>query len=156
MYQSDARTEKWTVEVEVMLDDGTKMLGFLFVAPLHRISELLNDDRQFLPFRHPNGRIELLRKISINKVSELNQNVDLDAVIDPYEILGVSRDINDTDLRSTYRQRCLQNHPDRLASLNLAPEIVSFAGARLARIINAHRQVQEKRKISLTKMDCAG
>ncbi len=152
MFSSDNKIEKWTVEVEVALDDGTQMLGFLFVTPLRRVSELLNDDRQFLPFRQLNGRIEHLRKVSINRVSELDQDVDLTMVLNPYDVLGVSRDINDADLKETYRKRCVENHPDRLASLNLAPEIIRLAEARLVRIIDAHRQILEKRNIGPVEM----
>ena len=155
MYRSDGKTEKWPVEIEVTLDDGTSMLGFLFITPMRRVSEMLNDERQFLPFRQANGRIVLLRKVAINKISELDQNIDLDKVLDPYEVLGVPRDISDADMKETFKNLCLLNHSDRMMSLNMAPEIISFADARIARIIDAYRQITKKRNIGSTESESA-
>lgn len=147
---SENKVDKWAVEVEVTLNDGTKMLGCLFSTPLRRISDLLNGDRQFLPFRLSDGNIMHLRKVAINQVSELDQVVDISTVVDPYEVLGVSRDINNKDLKDAYHQKCTQNHPDKLRSLGLAPEFTNIANARITRIIEAYNRIQEMRNIAQT------
>ncbi len=150
---SENKIDKWAVEVEVTLDDGTKLLGSLFSTPLHRISDLLNGDRQFLPFRLPDGRILHLRKVAINQVSELDQVVDIAAIVDPYEVLGVSRDINNEDLKDAYHQKCIQNHPDKLISLGLAPEFTNIANARITRIIEAYHRSLAMRNFTPASYD---
>lgn len=142
---SEKKVDKWAVEVEVTLNDGTKLLGCLFSTPLRRISDLLNGDRQFLPFRLSDGNIMHLRKVAITHVSELDQVVDINKVVDPYEVLGVSRDINNKDLKDAYHQQCTRNHPDKLISLGLAPEFTNIANARITRIIEAYNRIQEMR-----------
>jgi hypothetical protein len=150
---SENKVDKWAVEVEVTLDDGTKLLGSLFSTPLRRISDLLNGDRQFLPFRLSNGRILHLRKVAINQVSELDQVVDINTIVDPYEVLGVSRDINDEDLKDAYHQQCIRNHPDKLMSLDLSPEFVSIANSRLTKIIEAYNRILELRNTTPASYD---
>jgi hypothetical protein len=59
---------------------------------------------------------------------------------DPYQILGVSRDVTASKLTARYRQLLLDNHPDKVAQLD--PEIQAFASERSRRIIEAYEQVR--------------
>ena len=102
MYDSEHKIEMCTVEVQVTLDDGTEFLGYMFVRQMQRISDLLNDPRQFLPIRTSAGLILHIRKSTIAKIMHLDQEVGPDAAMDPYEILGVSTNIGDSDLKQTY------------------------------------------------------
>ena len=77
MYESDQKTEKWKVEIQVELNDGTSLLGAVFVTPMPRISELLNDHRQFLPVLTSDGLIVHLRKTTIAKLVQLDQAVGM-------------------------------------------------------------------------------
>ena len=129
MYESDERISKWKVEVQVELDNGTRLLGFLFVTPTQRLSDLLNDPREFLPVQTPEGLIVHLRKSTIARVTQLDQAADAGAATDPYEILGVSPRVGNEDLRSAYHELCAQHHPDKLVALGLAAEIESYLAA---------------------------
>ena len=64
---------KTKVAVEIELGDGTLMMGSMFVAATQRLSDLLNDDRRFLPFETSEGVVVSLRKSVISRVTELNQ-----------------------------------------------------------------------------------
>jgi len=55
---------------------------------------------------------------------------------DPYQVLGVSRDISESGLNARYRQLLRTNHPDKVAQLD--PEIQAFANERSRRIIAAY------------------
>ena len=145
MYASDDRIDKWQIEVEITFRDGARQLGFLFVRPRQRLSDLLNDDRQFLPFRLPDGHIDQVAKETIARVAQLYMEAQSDTAGDPYAFLGVRRSIADPELKEVYRALCKQNHPDRLLALGMAPEIVAFANARLRRIIDAYRRIMTQR-----------
>ncbi|MFQ6018677.1 MAG: DnaJ family molecular chaperone [Kiloniellaceae bacterium] len=141
MYEPDEKIEKWQTEVQVELDDGTRLLGSLFVKPMQRISDLLNDARQFLPFQTSGGLIVHLRKATIARVVQLEQEVEQDAITDPYEILGVSRYVSDEELKETYHCLCGETHPDKLIPLGLSPEFIKLANSRMIRIIDAYHRI---------------
>jgi DnaJ-domain-containing protein 1 len=145
MYEPDGKIDKWQVEAELVLVGGTRLLGILFVKPMQRLSDLLNDSREFLPLQTTDGPIVHIRKSTIAKATQLNQSVELDAVIDPYDVLGVRRGISDKELKSTYHRLCSQNHPDKLLSLNLAPEFANMANSRLSRVIDAYHRIMATR-----------
>ena len=106
MYESDEKISKWKIEVRVELDDGARLLGFLFVKPMQRLSDLLNDQRLFLPLQTADGLIVQLAKSTIAKVVQLDQKADAAAITDPYDILGVSPRVSDQKLQETYHALC--------------------------------------------------
>ena len=112
---------------------------------MQRISDLLNDPRQFLPFQNSDGTIVYMRKATIVKLVELKQQIEHNGTADPYEILGVSANIGDEDLKHTFHDLCTHYHPDALQSLNLPTDISDFANSRLIRIIDAYRRIATMR-----------
>ncbi len=145
MYESEHRVSKVRLEVEFELNDGARLLGSLFMLQMQRISDLLNDTREFLPVQTPEGLIVHLRKSTIARVTQLDQAVETDAATDPYVILGVSPRIGDEDLRRTYHDLCAQHHPDKLVSLGLAAEYIDLANSRIVRVIDAYARIQKQR-----------
>ena len=146
MYESDQKFAMEKIEVEVELDNGSRLLGHLFIKPLQRVSDMLGNDRNFLPFLTADGVIVHLRKTAITKILEIGQLVDRESVTDPYDILGVPRDIGEDDLKKIYHDLCGQNHPDKLLALGVAPEYVELANTRTIRIIHAYRRIAEMRR----------
>ena len=145
MYESEHKISKVKLEVEVVLNDGTRQLGSLFIHQMQRISDLLNDPREFLPVQSPEGLIVHLRKSTIARVTEMDQAVEAGAATDPYEILGVSPRVRDEDLRRTYHELCARHHPDKLVSLGLAAEYIDLANSRIVRVIDAYGRIQKER-----------
>lgn len=145
---SDKRIDKWAVEVQLDLDDGTRMLGSLFVMPQQqRVSDLLSDERQFLPFRGSDGLTYMLRKSRISRVVEVSQEAqETDEVGDPYDLLGVSRGISDEELKRTYHNLCGETHPDRMRSMDLPHDMIAMAHARTVRIIDAYDRIVKERQ----------
>jgi hypothetical protein len=146
MYNSDEKIDKIKIEAAVQLEDGTNLLGFLFVKPMQRVSELLNDHRQFLPFQVSDGPIVHLHKSKIAKVSQLVQEPDQEDTFDPYEILGVSPAASDEKLKETYYSLCSANHPDKLQGLGLPSDFSEIANTRIVRIIDAYRRIMAARE----------
>jgi hypothetical protein len=146
MYESEHKVYKETIEVQVELDDGTRLLGSFFIIQMQRISDLLNDVREFLPFQTPEGLIVHLKKATITKVTQLDQVIEAGATTDPYEILGVSRRTGDEDLRRAYHELCARHHPDKLISLGLAAEYIDLANSRIVRVIDAYGRIQKQRR----------
>ncbi len=145
MYESEHKVWKTELEVEIEFDDGARLLGSLFIKQMQRLSDLLNDTREFLPVQTPDGLIVHLRKSTIAKITELDQAVEAGAASDPYEILGVSPRVCDEDLRRSYHALCAQHHPDKLVSLGLAAEYIDLANSRIVRVIEAYGRIQKER-----------
>lgn len=64
---------------------------------------------------------------------------------DPYVVLGVSRQIEDADLKTAYRQLVKENHPDRVMARGVPVEMVELANERLASINAAYDRVAADR-----------
>ena len=141
MYEPEEKIPKYKTEVQVQFDDGASFLGFVFLKQMQRVSDLLNDPRQFLPFQKLDGPIVYVRKATIANVIELKQHDEHNAPSDPYEILGVSPSISEEDLKHAFHDLCNHYHPDRVQPLDLPTDLSEFANARLIRIIDAYRRI---------------
>jgi DnaJ like chaperone protein len=64
---------------------------------------------------------------------------------DPYAILGVSRDIDDKQLRDTWRQLMRENHPDSLASQGASQAFIDSTSEKVARINAAWDRIKRER-----------
>ena len=146
MIASDEKITKLKVEVAVQLEDGTNLLGFLFVKPMQRVSDLLNDHRQFLPLQVTDGPIVHLHKSKIAKVTQLTQEPNSEESFDPYEVLGVSPAASDEKLKEAYHSLCSAYHPDKLQGLGLPSDFSEIANSRIVRIIDAYRRITVARQ----------
>lgn len=146
MFEPDKKVSKINVEIEVHLDDGNLFLGMVSVRLGQRVSELMNDERQFLPIQLPKGNVIILRKTAIFKVVPLDQHLEHDKIMDPYDILGVPRGVSDEDLTHFYHQVVKENHPDKVQSAGLSPQYLDMATSRMMRINDAYERILEMRK----------
>lgn len=64
---------------------------------------------------------------------------------DPYEVLGLSRDLPDDALKSRYRALVRENHPDTLAGRGLSRELQDIADRKLVAINAAWEKVARER-----------
>lgn len=72
MLDSSQRRKKSQVEVELYLDDGSHYLGKFGIGQSERLSDMMNDDRDFLPFETFEGQVVMIRKTVISKVVQLD------------------------------------------------------------------------------------
>ena len=66
-----------------------------------------------------------------------------------YEILMVTKDSSDSELKKAYHSKVANFHPDKLKSKNLPDEFMQFANAELAKINLAYETIQNTKVIRL-------
>jgi DnaJ-domain-containing protein 1 len=146
MYGISSQMDKIKIDAQVELHSGNQFLAAFFVRRDQRISDLLNDEREFLPLELTNGLISHLKKSSIASVTQLDQRVDDDSEQDPYLVLGVRSNATDDEVRATYHRRVQNYHPDRIQAIGLPGEFVDLANTQMARINGAYERIIEARK----------
>jgi len=67
----------------------------------------------------------------------------VDAVPDPYDVLGVAPDAQLKDIQAAYRALVRETHPDRMAARGVPEEAVKLAEGRLIMINNAWDEIQK-------------
>jgi DnaJ like chaperone protein len=53
--------------------------------------------------------------------------------------------MSDAEIKKVYREKCLQFHPDKLASKGLPDEFMKFANDQLVKINEAYETIQNAR-----------
>jgi DnaJ like chaperone protein len=64
---------------------------------------------------------------------------------DAYKTLECTPDMSDAEIKKAYRKKCLQFHPDKLASKGLPDEFLKFANEQVAKINEAYDTIQKSR-----------
>ena len=67
--------------------------------------------------------------------------------IDPYTVLGLSRDAGEAEIKATWRRLVRENHPDRLIAQGLPEEAVGLATREVAAINAAYDAICRERGI---------
>ena len=67
---------------------------------------------------------------------------------DPYEILGLSREARNDEIKAAYRALIRENHPDRLVAQGMPEEMVAVANDKMAAINDAYDRVARLRGIN--------
>ena len=71
-----------------------------------------------------------------------------EARADPYETLGVRRDLSNDELRAAYREKAKRLHPDILRAQGLSEELLGKANEQMSRINAAWDDIKRERGIS--------
>ena len=65
----------------------------------------------------------------------------------PYDVLGITPEISDDELKSHYRKLVAENHPDKLIARGVPEEFVSLATEKIAAINEAYDAIAAERGI---------
>lgn len=68
------------------------------------------------------------------------------AVDDAYKVLEVSPNASMKEIKRAYRDKCVQLHPDKLASKGLPDEFMKFANEQLAQVNKAYDTIKAERR----------
>jgi DnaJ like chaperone protein len=74
-----------------------------------------------------------------------SQGSSEEALKDAYQVLGVSEEASDADIKKAYRRLMSQNHPDKLAGKGLPDSMREVAQARTSEIGNAYERIRSAR-----------
>ncbi|WOI53973.1 hypothetical protein [Parvularcula sp. LCG005] len=132
--KTEIRRSKKKLMVRLTLANGDIVDGDIFVARDERLTDLLNDDRAFIPVEMTEGRVMALAKSTITSAAIVAEQAPLSD--EPHKILRVEPAASDAEVRQAWMARLKACHPDRLAALGLDDEIVVTA-RRVAQEINA-------------------
>ncbi len=135
---------KTKVRVDLQLEDRSTLDGFVFCSQGERVSDILNDAREFLPFETHTKDIMMLRKGVITSILAREEGDRKKLVTDPFEVLGISPSSTRDEIRQAYHQKVRLYHPDKLTSLDLPEDITSYASDTLARINSAYDLIMRK------------
>lgn len=132
---------KTKILVEIVLDDGQSVHGTVFTSPQGRLTDVLNDERQFLPVDRADGTFIALAKSAIRYVTPLAAEGTAYEGSNPYQILGVREGVSREDLKKAYHQLSMENHPDRMKGFGLGADYLELATRRMARINEAYARI---------------
>lgn len=141
----NSQNKKTRVKIlmRVELDDGSERLLALFVAPGTRVSDALNDNRQFLPFETADGATELIRKEAIRRIVPMESTTRPGR--GPYDILGIPENATDAEVRAAYHKAIAPVHPDNIGAMNLPPDFVALANRMAAQVNEAYAKIKRAR-----------
>jgi DnaJ like chaperone protein len=67
---------------------------------------------------------------------------------DPYQVLGISRDASNDDIKKVYRRLIREHHPDALIAQGVPEEFVQVANDKLAAINVAYDRIEKERGLA--------
>lgn len=67
---------------------------------------------------------------------------------DAYQVLNINKEASDAEVKKAYRRLISQNHPDKLMSQGLPPEMIKLANERTQKIKSAYETIKKARDIS--------
>ena len=142
--------------------------GVVFLTIGQRVSDLLNDERDFLPVRMENGEINIVAKSQIASICERIAMRDDPALengsedkprhrgFDPYATLRVARDASIEEIRTAYKKRMKAVHPDAVAALDLDEDLEKAALLVAQRVNYAYQKIMREREDASTEESVAG
>jgi hypothetical protein len=149
-----------SADVRICLTGEKPFDGVVFLTIGQRLSDLVNDDRAFIPVRRENGETVIIAKSNINSISERiaikedgdgADEQDLSTAksarsFDPYAVLRIAPHADLDDIRAAYKKRMKAVHPDAIAALEL-DEDLSRAALLVAQKVNyAYQKILRERQ----------
>jgi hypothetical protein len=138
------------VPVSVVLIDGTRLTGSLLLPRDKKLHDLFNMSEPFIEFDDARVGPTVLAKAAVRSIytnempaaDQLEKRMKLLEKMDPFQILGVPKNIDRDGLRAAYVALARAYHPDRFAQSDLPGEIVDYVNAMARRINAAYSELQ--------------
>ncbi len=94
------------------------------------------------------GKVSAIFGFSEQQFQSLNARFRSLGETCPYEILGVSTDATNEDIKRVYRKLIIENHPDKLIAHGLPQEFIDLANEKMAAINSAYDTISKQRGIN--------
>jgi len=117
-------------------------IGMTFIAALHAVAQadgvIHPKEREILEqmeraFRMQAGTVDALLGGRSNNLN------------DAYKTLECTPEMSDAEIKKVYREKCIQFHPDKLASKGLPDEFMKYATEQVAKINEAYDTIKNAR-----------
>lgn len=121
-------------------------IAMTFLGALHAVAQADG-------FIHPNEREILLkaerafrlRPGTVDAMLGGAPRTRASAVDSAYKVLDCTPDMSDDEIKKVWRQKCLEYHPDKLASKGLPDEFMQYAHDQLAKVNEAYDTIKKAR-----------
>ena len=120
-------------------------IAITFIGALHAVAQADG-------ILHPNEQ-EILRqaerifRLRLGTIDALLGGSSASALDDAYQVLECSPDMSDADIKKRYRKKCVEFHPDKLASKGLPDEFMKYAHDQLTKINEAYETIKKNRSL---------
>jgi DnaJ like chaperone protein len=136
--------EDYAAKIKAMFSKDRKALGDLMEGLFH----IAVADGDF----HPNEDVFLARVAELfdlepRSYTRLRARFVVDAIPDPYDVLGVLPDAPLATIKATWRRLVKESHPDQLVGRGLPPEAVQMAAKRLVDLNLAWETISKQRVV---------
>lgn len=117
-------------------------IGMTFIVALHAVAQadgvIHPKEREILEqmeraFRLQAGTVDVLLGGRSNNLG------------DAYKTLECTPEMSDDEIKTVYRKKCLQFHPDKLASKGLPDEFMKYANQQVVKINEAYETIKNAR-----------
>ena len=127
---------------------GQSFLGGLFEIVISNETKLNNLQLKYLQraevcLKLPNG---IVRSWVNGGYAPPSYKIDPNSMSlnEAYNILGLKTNSSDSEIKTAYRKRAANFHPDKLKSKNLPDEFISFANDQLAKVNQAYERIKKE------------
>lgn len=168
-FDSKQRTYRHRNEINVLLtlsNSDNPVEATVFTSLGERASDLLNDQRAFIPVRLTNGETMIIAKSQIATIIEAEARKEentkskiygedfstepkLEDVkiksFDAYAMLRIEPSASNEEIRAAYKARMKAVHPDTFASLGLDEEISKAAVLATQKVNYAYQKIMRER-----------
>jgi DnaJ-domain-containing protein 1 len=141
------KVTRYKVAISINRDSSEgEELAYMFIAPAQRVTDVLNDEREFLPFERPDGSLFVVAKRTIRCITPMEIGRRINEK-DPYDLLGLTPAATDDEVHDAYRHSIAAVHPDRVHSLGLPTDFLEMATRRAGQLNDAFRKIRALRKV---------
>ncbi len=118
-------------------------IAMTFLAALHAVAQA---DGSI----HPNEREILLQaerafRLQPGTIDALLGGRPTSNLAAAYKVLECTPDMSDVEIKKVYRQKCIDFHPDKLASKGLPDEFMEYANDQLSKVNDAYDTIKKSR-----------
>ena len=144
---------------QITLDDGRELKGRFTLTPGRTLTEMLNNASGFIEFEPFESERMLLAKSALQSVKPVSVpdapmlTVGGEDGFDPYVVLRVDREAGAEQIRQAYLTLAKTYHPDRYATVDLPPEVISYLSSMARRVNAAYDILQETMKKRSARTD---